>query len=59
MLQTGTAKTEGNTEVLEQLKSTLDNFEMGFEILPGTASNMIQQKKNPFQQDDPAIRGAE
>ncbi len=33
----GTAKIEGNREVLNQLASTLVEFELGFEILPGTA----------------------
>ena len=34
----GKAKVEGNQKVLEQLASLLVNFEMGFEIMPGTAT---------------------
>ena len=59
MIKSGAAKTNGNTEVISQLRSILDYFEMGFQILPGTASKLIEQKKNPFQQDEPAIIGAE
>ena len=34
----GKAKVEGNQKILEQLASLLVTFEMGFEIMPGTAS---------------------
>ncbi len=34
----GTAKVEGNAEVLKQLASTLAQFHVGFEILPGTVT---------------------
>jgi len=54
LIKNGTAKTKGNVEIISKLKSTLDYFEMGFEILPGTVSKMKEGKKNPFQQDEPA-----
>ena len=44
---------EGNREVLSQLASTLIDFELGFEILPGT-KNPVQamaEEKGPFKQD--------
>ena len=51
----GTAKIEGNREVLGQLASTLIDFELGFEILPGTKSQAQPEvsvaKKGPFEQD--------
>ncbi len=49
----GTAKIEGNREVLSQLASTLVDFELGFEILPGTKSPVQPKvaKKGPFKQD--------
>jgi len=49
----GTAKIEGNREVLSQLASTLVDFELGFEILPGTKSQAqaMAEEKGPFKQD--------
>jgi len=49
----GTAKIEGNREVLSQLASTLVDFELGFEILPGTKGPVQPKaaKKGPFAQD--------
>jgi len=49
----GTAKIEGNGKVLSQLASTLVDFELGFEILPGTKSPTQPEvaKKGPFEQD--------
>jgi hypothetical protein len=49
----GTAKIEGNREVLSQLASTLVDFELGFEILPGTKSQAqaMAEEKGPFEQD--------
>jgi alkyl sulfatase BDS1-like metallo-beta-lactamase superfamily hydrolase len=35
-VEAGLAKFEGNREAYEQLKSTLVQFELGFEIMPGT-----------------------
>jgi len=49
----GTAKIKGDRKVLGQLASTLVDFELGFEILPGTkapAAKMVA-KKGPFKQD--------
>ncbi|MCF6270608.1 MAG: SCP2 sterol-binding domain-containing protein [Melioribacteraceae bacterium] len=59
LIKTGVVKTKGNVKIIAQLKSALDYFEMGFEILPGTASKMVEKKTNPFQQDEPAVWGAE
>ncbi len=49
----GTAKIEGNREVLGQLAATLIDFELGFEILPGTKgpAQPAVAKKGPFEQD--------
>jgi alkyl sulfatase BDS1-like metallo-beta-lactamase superfamily hydrolase len=43
----GTAKAEGNTEIIGQLASTLVTFDPRFEIMPGTGT------KGPSQQEDP------
>ncbi len=49
----GTVKIEGNREVLGQLASTLVDFELGFEILPGTKSQAqaMAEETGPFKQD--------
>jgi len=60
MIADGTAKTKGDTSVIDKLKSTLIHFELRFEILPGTVPVGDQQfNRNPFQQDVPAAIGAE
>ena len=57
-LEDGTARFEGNLEVLDQLASTMVNFELGFEILPGTkAAGGEGDTKNPFQHDSPVVTG--
>jgi alkyl sulfatase BDS1-like metallo-beta-lactamase superfamily hydrolase len=60
MIADGTAKTKGDTGVIDKLKSTLIHFDLRFEILPGTVPVGDQQfNRNPFQQDMPAVIGAE
>jgi len=59
MIADGTAKTDGDTSIIGKLKASLIQFEMGFEILPGTISKMKEIKKKPFQQDEPSLIGAD
>ncbi len=60
MISDGTAKTKGNVEVINQLKSIMIHFDLRFEILPGTVPVGDQQfNRNPFQQDMPAVIGGE
>jgi alkyl sulfatase BDS1-like metallo-beta-lactamase superfamily hydrolase len=60
MIADGTAKTEGDRSVIDKLKSTMIHFDLRFEILPGTVPVGDQQfNRNPFQQDMPAVIGAE
>lgn len=59
MIADGTAKTVGDASIIGTLKSALIQFEMGFEILPGTISKMEEIKRKPFQQDAPSLIGAE
>jgi alkyl sulfatase BDS1-like metallo-beta-lactamase superfamily hydrolase len=47
-IEDGTAKAEGNTDVLAQIASTLVTFQIGFEILPGTAAPAEEAGLNPF-----------
>ena len=35
-IKNGKAKLKGNRDVYEQLKTTLVQFELGFELMPGT-----------------------
>ncbi|MEE4238568.1 MAG: alkyl sulfatase dimerization domain-containing protein [Anderseniella sp.] len=53
-IEAGKAKLEGNREVYEKLKTTLKQFEMGFEIMPGTGAADLTPDKNPFEADAPA-----
>jgi alkyl sulfatase BDS1-like metallo-beta-lactamase superfamily hydrolase len=46
----GTVTAEGDTGVLDQLKSTLDQFDLGFELLPGTGAVDLTPKANPLEQ---------
>jgi alkyl sulfatase BDS1-like metallo-beta-lactamase superfamily hydrolase len=60
MIADGTAKTKGDKSVIDKLKATLIHFDLRFEILPGTVPVGDQQLvRNPFQQDMPAVIGAE
>jgi alkyl sulfatase BDS1-like metallo-beta-lactamase superfamily hydrolase len=49
----GTAKIEGDRTVLQKLASTLVDFEIGFEILPGTKAMAVAEAEDegPFKQD--------
>jgi len=48
-IEDGTAKTEGNIDILAQLAKTLVTFQIGFEILPGTASKAAAVDLNPYE----------
>ena len=48
-IEDGTAQTEGNLAVLEQLASTMIEFDLFFEVLPGTKGPSPEAEKNPFE----------
>jgi hypothetical protein len=48
-IEDGTAKVDGNLEVLAQLASTMVEFEIGFEILPGTGGSAPKVDLNDFE----------
>ncbi|WP_245218194.1 MULTISPECIES: alkyl/aryl-sulfatase [unclassified Ruegeria] len=50
MLADGTAQSEGNTDVVSQLASTLDQFDLGFELMPGTGAADLTAPANDFAQ---------
>lgn len=56
-IKKGKAKLEGNREVYEQLKSTLVQFELGFEIMPGTKKAEEKPDLNALEQAPPAYNG--
>jgi len=45
----GTAKVSGDTKILQQLASTLVDFELGFEIMPGTKGKAPAEDLNPYE----------
>ena len=46
----GKAKLKGNRDVYEQLKTTLVQFELGFELMPGTRKGEDKEPgMNPFE----------
>ena len=45
----GKAKLDGDPSVLAKLGAAMVDFELGFEILPGTASPGSDEKANPFK----------
>ncbi len=48
-IEDGTAQVEGNVDILAQLAATLVTFEIGFEILPGTAGPAGKVDLNPYE----------
>jgi len=53
-IESGKAKLEGNREPYEQLKGMLVQFDLGFEIMPGTGAADLTPDKKPFEADAPA-----
>ncbi len=47
----GKAKIEGDQSVYEDLKTMLVNFELGFEIMPGTGAADLSPDRNVFEQE--------
>ena len=52
-IASGKAMLEGDRDVIEQLKSMLVSFDLGFELLPGTGAKDLTPEMNTFQQEDP------
>jgi alkyl sulfatase BDS1-like metallo-beta-lactamase superfamily hydrolase len=52
-IESGKAQLEGNREPYEQLKTMLVQFDLGFEIMPGTGAQDLTPEKQPFQQEEP------
>jgi len=56
-IKNGKAKLDGNRKVYEQLKTTLVQFELGFEIMPGTKTAEAKPDMSTFEQMPPAYNG--
>lgn len=54
-IKSGKAKLVGDREPIDQLKSMLVQFDIGFEILPGTGGKDLTPEKGAFAQEPPAI----
>ena len=48
-VEDGTAQVEGNVDIIAALAETLITFEIGFEVLPGTAGKAITVDLNPYE----------
>lgn len=48
-IEDGTAKTEGNIDVIAQLAKSLVTFEIGFEIMPGSKGSAGKVDLNPYE----------
>jgi len=52
MISSNKAKLEGDRNAYETLKTLLVQFELGFEIMPGTGEKDLTPEKKPFEQGD-------
>jgi len=53
-IKSGKAKLKGKREPYEQLKTMLVQFDLGFEIMPGTGAVDLTKPKKPFEAEPPA-----
>jgi alkyl sulfatase BDS1-like metallo-beta-lactamase superfamily hydrolase len=56
-IEDGTAKASGDTSVLGKLGATLADFEIGFEILPGTGGPPPEADRNPYEVGPVELQG--
>jgi len=56
-IEASKAKLDGNRDVYEQLKTTLVQFELGFEMMSGTKKTEDRPDMNTFEQMPPAYNG--
>jgi len=52
-IKSGKAKLKGNRKPYDQLKTMLVQFDLGFEMMPGTGAKDLTPKQNTFKQDPP------
>ncbi len=56
-IASGKAKLDGDQQFYNELKSMLINFDIGFELMPGTGEKDLTPEKKPFEQEDIAVPG--
>jgi alkyl sulfatase BDS1-like metallo-beta-lactamase superfamily hydrolase len=56
-IKDGKARLDGNKKVYDQLKTTLVQFELGFEMMPGTRKVETKPNMSTFEQMPPAYNG--
>ncbi len=54
-IKSGVAKLEGDRKPIDQLQSMLIQFDLGFEVLPGTGAKDLVPERNAFAVEPPAI----
>ena len=47
----GAAKIQGGASILKQLASTMVDFDLRFEIMPGTKAKGVVAKEDPYEAD--------
>jgi alkyl sulfatase BDS1-like metallo-beta-lactamase superfamily hydrolase len=55
-IKSGRAKLVGDSKPYEQLKTMLVQFDLGFEILPGTGAKDLTPENDPFEQESPTVQ---
>ena len=53
-IEAGKAKLDGDAGIIDELAAMLVQFDLGFEILPGTGHTNLTPQTNDFQQPEPA-----
>ena len=52
-IKSGKAKLKGDPGILEQLQTMLVQFDLGFELMPGTGAQDLSPEQKPFEQGAP------
>ena len=55
-IKSGRAKLVGDSKPYERLKTMLVQFDLGFEILPGTGAKDLTPENDPFEQESPTVQ---
>lgn len=55
LITDGEVSAEGNVDILERLKPALIQFDLGFELLPGTGDFELTPETNPFAQPQKGV----
>lgn len=55
-IASGKARLKGDRKPIDQLKTMLVQFDVGFEVLPGTSPKKLSPPLDPFGQESPALQ---